>query len=81
MVDSGKGQATYTGGGPVRQSYARVDYISQSGTKNLATDILLCVLYSINTEFSLLTASVCACALCMPMFYLFLFYFFSTLRG
>ncbi len=43
VVDSGKGLSYRTArisGGPVRQPYARVDYIPQSGTKNLASGSL-----------------------------------------
>ncbi len=31
-------------GGPIRQPYAMVDYITQAGTKNLASDLWLCQL-------------------------------------
>ncbi len=42
-------QPMYTGG-PVRTPYARVDYIPQRGTKNLATVFIICI--SMSSSFS-----------------------------
>jgi len=49
IVDNGI-QTTYAGG-PVRQSYAIVDHISLSGTKNLASDVWKLLLYNSTKRF------------------------------